>query len=1017
MFALTCLSRFGMGLVIFSSLIANGLAESPVTLWSIGKSDDSTAEFALGPASYRDYRQAGFYVVGESSPRKDWPYVQPGIVDGGWAPGVPQTFEILFGLASTPKGACRLVLDFVDTHSKQPPALQIFVNDRCWELQTPAGAGDASIYGDPSKGRGHLINVDVPAAVLKVGDNRVTITTVSGSWVLWDAVRFDAPESVVLKPVTKPMVEAERRAAARRSYPWPNLKQVIVVFKTHFDIGYTAMPHEVIERYRTAMIDNALQVIQASNRLPAEHRFKWTVPGWPMAKIMEPWSGQTDARRQQLDTAFQQGRLVLHALPFTTHTETLELEDLVRGLCFSSRLSRQAGLPLPRAAKMTDVPCHSWVLPTLLKHAGIDFLHLGCNAASHSPDVPLLFWWEGPDHSRLLTMYSSAGYGTGVVPPKDWPHKTWLAMVMTGDNHGPPTAREVEQLLDQAKRTLPPDVQVRFGRLEDFADAVLAEKPDLPVVRGDMPDSWIHGPMSDPTGWKLARGVRPQIAATQLLNTQLNAWGVKVKDNSPTIAKAYEQSLLYGEHTWGGALRWIGGTIPFGQAWKEARADHKFDRIEASWEEHTQYIRNVQNLIKPVLANQLELLARAVGVDGNRVVVFNPLPWNRDGIVTLPDALPLVAAMKPIGADETSPVYVRGRMREFLARDVPASGYRTYVPVDRETQPAADRAAHRTAASEQNQRQTIESPYFRLTLDLSRGGVTSLIDKRSGRELINAQSNYALGQYLYERFSRDQVEAYVKAYVKINTPWALTELGKPDLPPASEAPYTAVSPCAFQLQITDDDQMVSAVMQAPAGAGIPQPVTTTIQLHKDRPWLDLAITLHDKPLEPWPEGGWICLPLNVDQPTFHLGRLGSVIDPGRDVVPGSNSFYFCLNSGLAVVNSAGSGVGLCPLDSPCVSLGSPGLWRYARQRPEPKQANVFVNLFNNQWSTNFRFWNGGTWTARVRYGRCRSTRRRAPLLRLRWKHVSHCWRPVSRGQPGICRRLVPGSVCRAKVLW
>jgi hypothetical protein len=27
---------------------------------------------------------------------------------------------------------------------------------------------------------------------------------------------------------------------------------------------------------------------------------------------------------------------------------------------------------------------------------------------------------------------------------------------------------------------------------------------------------------------------------------------------------------------------------------------------------------------------------------------------------------------------------------------------------------------------------------------------------------------------------------------------------------------------------------------------------------------------------------------------------------------------------------------------------------------------VFVNLFNNQWSTNFRLWNGGTWSSRVR---------------------------------------------------
>jgi hypothetical protein len=32
----------------------------------------------------------------------------------------------------------------------------------------------------------------------------------------------------------------------------------------------------------------------------------------------------------------------------------------------------------------------------------------------------------------------------------------------------------------------------------------------------------------------------------------------------------------------------------------------------------------------------------------------------------------------------------------------------------------------------------------------------------------------------------------------------------------------------------------------------------------------------------------------------------------------------------------------------------------------PQRPVVFVNLFNNQWTTNFRLWNQGTWTSRVR---------------------------------------------------
>ena len=53
------------------------------------------------------------------------------------------------------------------------------------------------------------------------------------------------------------------------------------------------------------------------------------------------------------------------------------------------------------------------------------------------------------------------------------------------------------------------------------------------------------------------------------------------------------------------------------------------------------------------------------------------------------------------------------------------------------------------------------------------------------------------------------------------------------------------------------------------------------------------------------------------------------------------------------------------MDNPLVSLGEPGCYKYSKYY-SPKAPNVFVNLFNNQWSTNFRLWNQGTWTSRIR---------------------------------------------------
>jgi hypothetical protein len=765
--------------------------------------------------------------------------------------------------------------------------------------------------------------------------------------------------AAVLSALAAVVLSAHATAADRAAAP--RVERVIIAFKTHFDIGYTDMAVNVVQRYRTEMIDKALAVVDRTADLPPERRFVWTTPGWPMKKILEDWEGQTTERRQRVWQAYRDGRFVTHALPFTTHTELLEVEDLVRGLTFTSQLSRTAGLPLPRDAKMTDVPCHSWIMPTLLRHAGVDFLHLGCNAASSSPEVPMLFWWEGPDGSRVLTMYAAQGYGTGLVPPADWPYKTWLALIHTGDNAGPPPPDQVQTLLREAEQKLP-GVQVRIGRLSDFSDAILAEQAAVPVVRGDMPDTWIHGPMCDPAGAQIARNVRPAIAGCEALQTQLRAWGVTASDTTAAIAGAYESSLLYGEHTWGGALYWVTSyakqrNYSYGDAWKQDRAAGRFAKLDASWEEHTNYIRTARDLIVPAVASQTGSLAQAVSVAGPRIVVYNPLPWPRDGIVRVAVDKPAFAALRATDGEETIAIERDGAAVRFAARAVPAMGYRTYVP--------APAAADGTSLRADEREAVLESPFCKAAIDIARGTLCSLVDKRTGRELVDGAASPGAGQYLYERFDADQVKSFVAAYVKLNVDWAINELGKPSLPPAGQVPYRAASPEKFTAAFTRTPVSVSATLNAAAGSGCPHPVTTRFTLYRDLPCADIELVLHNKPADPWPEAGWLCLPLKVASPQFRLGRQASIVDPARDIVRGTNRHLLAVTGGLTVTDPVGGGVGLCSLDNPLLSLDTPGCWKYSRDFV-PRQSRVYVNLFNNQWTTNFRLWNEGTWTARVR---------------------------------------------------
>ena len=101
-------------------------------------------------------------------------------------------------------------------------------------------------------------------------------------------------------------------------------------------------------------------------------------------------------------------------------------------------------------------------------------------------------------------------------------------------------------------------------------------------------------------------------------------------------------------------------------------------------------------------------------------------------------------------------------MLQFIARNVPPLGYRTYVPVRRACKQGAPSAAE--------QWDVLENEYFRVRLDPRRGVVASLVDKQSGQELIDTGSKYGFGQYLYERFDADQGHNYLVAFCKSH-PW------------------------------------------------------------------------------------------------------------------------------------------------------------------------------------------------------------------------------------------------------
>ena len=192
-------------MLLFQWCLPGPAAGDNTLLWQIGKADNDTAEFALGPDRSNQYSVTfphdALFVAGQSDPKQDWPYIQPGPADA-WAGSKSHTCTIMFGLKMTStEGKGQLVLDFVDTHSASPPKMEIKINDISFVRELPRGAGDASAHGQADKGRECRLVIDFPTGALKMGNNHIAITTLEGSWVLYDQVALTVPSGIETGPV------------------------------------------------------------------------------------------------------------------------------------------------------------------------------------------------------------------------------------------------------------------------------------------------------------------------------------------------------------------------------------------------------------------------------------------------------------------------------------------------------------------------------------------------------------------------------------------------------------------------------------------------------------------------------------------------------------------------------------------------------------------------------------------------------------------------------------------------
>lgn len=368
----------------------------------------------------------------------------------------------------------------------------------------------------------------------------------------------------------------------------------------------------------------------------------------------------------------------------------------------------------PRVILAPDTFGHAGNLPQIAASAGVRvYYHHRCNPGRAFGTSWPAYWWEGQDGTRLLgvTSFTYSGQVTAgaiATAALDLGHRKGLPAGIffygVGDHGGGPTRESLDTLRRlQATPLLP---EAACSTLQAYADDVVTSGAALPVHRGESTTTF-EGCYTTHADTKLFNR-----EGENLLQTAESVTALAGVDHRAALSDAWRTVLFNQFHD-----------ILDGSAIAEVYADQaiEHERVKAAAARATD--------------DALAVLHR--GLPEGTLAVTNPSAWERREPVSVDGTdLPDGALVAECDDGTAVPAQARGGVVTFVAR-VPAFstvGY-TFRPGDAGADLAGERVTIDTG-SEVRDWYTVETPVFTARVRADSGIVASLLDKRTGRELV-----------------------------------------------------------------------------------------------------------------------------------------------------------------------------------------------------------------------------------------------------------------------------------------
>jgi hypothetical protein len=730
----------------------------------------------------------------------------------------------------------------------------------------------------------------------------------------------DVPGPMEVK-VTATVAGRSKTATARIE---PQRKwRIFVAPSSHTDVGYTDVQPKCAERHNQN-IDTAIDLCA---KYPD---FKWNLEvAWQAENYLNSRKGK---RLDDFLRLAKEGRIGVQALYANMLTGLCSTEEACRFCDFAHQLSRKHGIPYS-SAMISDVPTQEASLPMILANSGIKYFSSGINN-TRGPTFTQLYskcpaWWEGPDGSRVLMMWvpgyaHASGWGMdqsveaarghvlgalrGYEARKDYPYDAVFLHGAVSDNVAlNPKLAEVCKEWNE-RYEFPKIILCRNAEFFEHIEKNFADK--LPVFRGSGGTYWEDGAGSSARETTMVRRAHETIANAEKLFALTSRIDPKIKYPRDDLYSAWRNCLLYDEHTWGAHC-------------SIDQPESEFTK--AQWKIKAQFAVDADKQWVQLVDRGVEALTSLVRTDGKTLVVFNPTNWLRSEVVFA--CIPPGTALANEGAPWCKMADTTEGSIVAISDDVASCGYKLkrLVPARPE-----DLEWRRPQPAEGN---LIESRYYRVAFDPASGGITSIIDRQSGRELVDPKAPYRLNQYLYVAGGKGTriVENGPEPKLTISTPRKATlhryKLG-----------------------------VLGEMMVVETSCAMTPKITSTVYVWNDRKRIDIENRL-TKTLTYDKEAAYFAFPFAAQKPTFRYEIPAGVVCANTDMLPGACLDWFTVQHFVEIESAEGAITWATP-DTPLVCFQdiNRGKWQ---TKLDFTNGHVYAYVMNNYWFTNYLAGQGG----------------------------------------------------------